>query len=148
MPGWSAPKDGAVRRNEPVFASGELVDDGELRGPELPGTQWSDVTRDWWDMWRRSPQAQRFRDTDWFFMLETARLVEIYWNPPEDATVSMVKSVGTEIRLRLQGYGNTDLDRQRMRMNIKPKSPVAVVPDEGAAEPASMADYRKRLGQA
>ena len=47
--------------------------DGAPVGPSLPDSlDWPDVTREWWETWRRSAQAKTFTDTDWSFLLDTA----------------------------------------------------------------------------
>ena len=153
MPGWSAPHEDAVRRNKPKFNSGELVYDGELRGPELEDIPegWCDKTRAWYDDWRRSAQAQRFDWGDWEYIQTVALLHNTLWNPilRQMLKATEMKAIATEIRVSMQTYGYTDGDRQRMRMTIKYPSDdnvteLAAVPeDEGKVVPI---DYRKRLG--
>jgi len=98
------------RRNAPptltVVASDEV-----LRGEPLPeGPDWPDATLEWWETWRRSPQASQFTDTDWSFLLDTALLHMAFWDG--DA------KVGAELRLRVAKFGATPEDRARLRLTI------------------------------
>jgi len=107
-----APKDPSTtrRRNAPPTLTVVAPDD-VVRGTELPeDLDWPDATLDWWETWRRSPQAQNFTDTDWSFLLDTALLHMALWDG--DAGVS------AELRLRVAKFGATPEDRARLRLSI------------------------------
>jgi hypothetical protein len=88
-----------------------IAADDVLRGPDLPDThEWPQQTRDWWDTWRKAPQAQTFTDTDWSFLLDTAVLHGEYWLGD--------RSVAAELRLRVAKFGATPEDRARLKMSI------------------------------
>lgn len=105
--------EGTRRRNAPPTLTVVKVD-GALRGaelPELPGEdEWPDATLEWWDTWRRSPQAQNFTDTDWSFLLDTALLHMAFWDGDT--------GVAAELRLRVAKFGATPEDRARLRLSI------------------------------
>lgn len=87
------------------------MDDGELRGPELPPVrEWPDRTLAWWETWRRAPQAAEFTATDWDFLLDTAVLHATFWEG--DARVA------PELRLRVAKFGATPEDRARLRLSV------------------------------
>lgn len=113
----------------------KLAADSEVRGPELPDEfAWSTRTRNWWETWRRSPQAQSMTPTDWEFMLETAALHHEFW---EGNT-----GIAAELRLRVAKFGATMEDRMRLRLQIENDA------DGAAPTPVrrdSSADRRRRL---
>ncbi len=85
--------------------------DGKKHGPELPDTfEWPKATLDWWDIWRTSPQASLFTETDWSFLLDTAILHGEFW--------SGNRSLAAELRLRVAKFGATPEDRARLRLDI------------------------------
>ncbi|MEU4386780.1 hypothetical protein [Promicromonospora sp. NPDC023805] len=112
-PAPTGKSEGTRRRNAPTVLTVVKADD-VLRGeelPELPGDdEWPDATLEWWDTWRRSPQAQNFTDTDWSFLLDTALLHMAFWDG--DA------GVAAELRLRVAKFGATPEDRARLRLSI------------------------------
>lgn len=91
-------------------ATAIVVDDGEVRGPELVG-DFSPFTRDWYDTWRRAPQGQLFTSTDWLRVRMLAPLVEAYSRRPSAAAFS-------EIRLNEERLGATYVDRVRARIRV------------------------------
>lgn len=108
-----APKDPAKRRrrNAAPVPTTVVVDDGQVRGPDLPeGHDWPEQTRIWWETWRSSPQAQMMTDTDWSFLLDTALLHAELW--------SGNGAVASELRLRVAKFGATPEDRARLRMQV------------------------------
>jgi len=120
-----APKDPAKRRRrnatEPETV---IVNDGELRGPELPegilpdDADWHPRTLQWWQTWRESPQASTFIDTDWDFLLDTALLHHVMWTKGRWEFAS-------EVRLRAAKYGATPEDRARLKLKVDdPSAPV------------------------
>jgi hypothetical protein len=89
-----------------------VVEDGEVRGPELVG-DFSPFTRDWYDTWRRSAQGQLFTSTDWLRVRMLAPLVDAYSRRPSAAAFS-------EIRLNEERLGATYVDRLRARIRVDP----------------------------
>lgn len=112
-----APKDASERmRRNKVDAPILLTTDDDVRGPDLPEThEWPQPTRDWWDTWRNSPQAQTFTTTDWDFLLDTAVLHAEYW-------LGDLKQAA-ELRLRVAKFGATPEDRARLKLTVgEPRS--------------------------
>lgn len=123
------PKEDKVRRNKDGWAEREIVYPDELRGFELPQVQmedkyggsyvfeWHSRTKEWWDKWRRSPQASVMEDSDWEGLLECAVLHTTFWNgglkPTELANLS------AQISRRVASYGATFEDRRKLRLSIK-----------------------------
>ena len=110
-----APKDTASRardqRRRHVVGMVAIAPDDEIRGPELPETfDWPDATRDWWELWRKSPQAQTFTETDWSFLLDTALLHMAFWDGD--------RSAAPELRLRVAKFGATPEDRARLKIAV------------------------------
>lgn len=125
-----APKPAAerVRRNADPAPEVTVEPDAELRGdplPELPPVldddgewrerPWPELTKAWWETWRRSPQAKTFTLTDWDFLLETALL--------HRAFVGGNLSLASELRLRAAKFGATVEDRMRLRLQIADPGP-------------------------
>ncbi|PZE34988.1 hypothetical protein [Curtobacterium sp. MCPF17_031] len=99
-------------------ATAIVVDDGEVRGPELVG-DFGPFTRNWYDTWRRSAQGQLFTSTDWLRVRMLAPLVEAYSRRPSAAAFS-------EIRLNEERLGATYVDRLRARIRIDPATDAVV----------------------
>lgn len=105
------------RKNADPFPHVKVSQDDELRGPELPegmlpgGDPWHRMTREWWETWRRSPQAQQMGDTDWAQLLETAVLHHWLWETGDP-------KYAAEVRQRVSKHGATREDRLRLRMDI------------------------------
>jgi len=112
-----APKDPSKRRRRNIdpIPTSSLVDDGQLRGPELPdvlaGQAWHPRTLAWWETWRRSPQAATFTATDWDFLIDTALMHHTMWAKGR-------WEFAAELRLRAGKFGATPEDRARLRMQI------------------------------
>lgn len=105
------PDPNARRRNKRP-APTVVVQDDQLRGPELPDTmQWPPQTVAWWDTWRRSPISQTFNDTSWSFLLDTALLHAALW-------LGDVR-VAPELRQRLAQFGATPADQVRLRLQVE-----------------------------
>lgn len=126
-----APRDPSARRRRNAAEPLTVVeDDAMVRGPELPdGLDWPDATRDWWEIWRNSPQAQTFTDTDWSFLLDTAILHMEFWDGD--------RSVAAELRLRAAKFGATPEDRARLKIAV-------TSPAERGAKPAPRTRSPKR----
>lgn len=138
-----APKATRSRARDAKARDAEMQpveDDGALRGPELPEgvlpdqESWHPRTVQWWETWRRSPQAQTFIETDWDFLLDTALLHHVMWTKGKWEFAS-------EVRLRAAKYGATPEDRMRLKLKIE--TPADKPPPAETARPAS--DRRKSL---
>lgn len=145
-----APKDPSkrVRRNSDPSAS-TILRFEESEQPDLPDFTvqvevdgelvsrkyaWPESTREWWAMWRDSPQAEHFGSTDWSFLLDTALLHAAVWGRGETKHAA-------ELRLRVAKFGATPEDRARLRMQFA---------DADAADSkrdTSGASARERRGQ-
>jgi hypothetical protein len=139
-----APKEMRSRARDSRARDAELnrvEDDGEVRGPELPEgvlpdqESWHLRTVQWWETWRRSPQAQTFIATDWDFLLDTALLHHVMWTKGRWEFAS-------EVRLRAAKYGATPEDRMRLKLKIDAPGASAPAPPE---TPRSTSDRRKNL---
>lgn len=117
-----APNPNAIRRNKkPEFTP--LQQDGEIRGYDLPEgvlgqdakgnpIPWHPITRQWWENWRRSPQASRMlSEPDWDYLLDTALMHNAMWAKGRWEFAS-------EVRLRVAKFGATPDDRNRLRAEI------------------------------
>ncbi|WP_205847580.1 hypothetical protein [Plantibacter flavus] len=72
--------------------------------------EWPAMTQDWWAMLAHHPLAAEFIETDWSYLMETARLHAEFW---------MGKlSLAAELRLREAKYGFTPEDRARLRIQF------------------------------
>lgn len=78
------------------------------RDGELIEFVWPERTREWWELWKASPQAEHFGSTDWDFLLDTALIHARYWRGDT--------SLAAELRLRVAKHGATMEDRARLRM--------------------------------
>lgn len=113
-----APKPADQRRHrikDPI-ATAHIVDDGQRLGPEiekLTGRKdWPPLVLSWFEIWRTSPQAKQFIDTDWQRLGMVAFLYEQYLIEPKASILS-------EIRLNEERLGATIVDRQRARMQVE-----------------------------
>jgi hypothetical protein len=138
-----APKGTRSRARDSRARDAEMnrvEDDGELRGPLLPegvlpdDEDWHPRTRQWWETWRRSPQAQTFIETDWDFLLDTALLHHVMWTKGRWEFAS-------EVRLRAAKYGATPEDRMRLKLKIETPADKLAAPET----PRSTSDRRKNL---
>ena len=88
----------------------EEAEQPELR--ELPGgEEWCEATKQWWQMWARSPQAEHFGSTDWDFLLDTALIHNDVWGFLNFDRLP-------ELRIRVAKFGATPEDRARLRMQF------------------------------
>ena len=103
-----APAPSKRRRNKDSDpeATSVLVDDGGLRGPELPegvlpdGEDWHPQTRALWDALRRNPLLADEPDLGWQFLVDTALMHHTMWQKGRWEFAS-------EVRLRVAKYGAT-----------------------------------------
>ena len=69
MPGYGPPPaENRRRTNKDEFEEQAVTvsSDGGVHGPELPhGVLYTPRTVDWYETWRRAPQAAAFVGTDW-----------------------------------------------------------------------------------
>lgn len=131
-----APKPADQRRHrikDPIPTT-NLVDDGALLGPELDKLtgrkNWPPQVQNWYKIWRSSPQAKQFIDTDWQRLGMVAYLLEQYLTDPKSTILS-------EIRLNEERLGATVVDRQRARMQIETKEKaqvLSIVPGSSARD--------------
>lgn len=78
--------------------------------PDLPDdVDWHARTQAWWEMWKRSAQAESFTETDWSFLLDTALMHHAMWSRGQ-------WTLAAEVRLRVAKFGATPEDRARLRM--------------------------------
>lgn len=121
-----APKDPSkrARTNKDVIQL-RVVEVQPMEQPELPSFsimvtvdeqlvtqefEWPAMTQDWWAMLAHHPLANEFIETDWSYLMETARLHAEFW---------MGKlSLAAELRLREGKYGFTPEDRARLRIQF------------------------------
>jgi hypothetical protein len=130
-----APKPVLTRPNDQARREAELkrvTSDDVLRGPELPDGDWHPQTVQWWDHWRRSPQAKLMTVTDWDVLAETAIFHTRLWQGEV--------SVGPELRLRVSKFGATVEDRLRLKMTLDDDLEAM----KKAASPAAVPSDRKR----
>lgn len=124
------PKDDEdrVRRNAPKLDTVEVeADEFEiLRGfdlPEHPNWKWTKLTQEWWEMWRRSPQAKLMEESDWWSLLEAAMIHHELWRIRTPAMKPMtpmnMATLMSELRRREDAFGATWEARQRLRLKIK-----------------------------
>ncbi|MFD9282783.1 hypothetical protein ACFWD7_36915 [Streptomyces mirabilis] len=115
-----APKDPSrrARRNKDAIPQTVLRFE-HAEAPELPDFRierdgdlvefvWPERTREWWQMWIDSPQAEHLGSADWQYLLDTALIHARLWRG--DLTAA------GELRLRVAAFGATPADRARLRM--------------------------------
>jgi len=96
--------------------------------PKLPtGKKYLKATKDWFETWRRSPQASQFSKTDWQRLIMLAPLIDLYFRAP-------TKELFAEIRKTEADLGATVADRQRLRWVI-PAGTVSAPPTEEPTAP-------------
>lgn len=135
------PDSERVRRNVDDVPTTTVEADGKLHGSPLPEgvleDGWPRATRDWWETWRRSPQAQAFTETDWAFLLDTALLHAQFWRGSN--------ALAPELRLRVAKFGATVEDRLRLRLSISQPPAAGAAKPSGGDEVGARRDRRKRL---
>ena len=130
-----APKASRARKRDEQETE-LLVDDGALRGPELPegvlpdGEDWHPQTRALWDALRRNPLLADEPDLGWQFLVDTALMHHTMWQKGRWEFAS-------EVRLRVAKYGATPEDRQRLKVKI-------ATPEQVKAESDTPADTTSR----
>lgn len=109
---------------QPELPSFQVSDDNGLHE-----YQWPAATRDWWQMWAESAQAESFTATDWSFLLDTAVIHAKLWMGNAAAAA--------ELRLRVAKFGATPEDRARLRMQFAQADEA-----DGKRRPSVSAEYR------
>lgn len=136
------PKDPALRqrRNKAVGgASLPAEGSGYQRAPRLPAdVDWHPMTRRWWrDTWH-SPMAAEYVQVDLHALLRIACLVDAFWKEPS-------KELAAELRLQLQAFGQTPLDRRRLQWEVEKVEAVAHKRQPAPVLPAPVDDPRDVL---
>lgn len=125
------PDDSRRRRNAPTHGPERaIVPDEVVRGPE-PSPTWSDPVVEWFETWRRAPQAQLFEATDWQRLKMLAPVVE-------RALLTGSSEAMKEVRMTESLLGATVADRLRTRIRIDRDT-------EAAPHLASVTDARERI---
>jgi hypothetical protein len=131
------PSENKRRRNEDEFAEHAITvaDEGVVHGPELPGAgEYGPRTVDWYETWRRAPQAGAFTGTDWQRLAMLAPIVDAYWAEPSTRLLA-------EIRLNESLLGATHVDRMRARIKVEAPRPAAPAAAAGVTD---MTEARRR----
>jgi len=103
------------------------TDDGTLLGMPLPdespidGSPWCERTLEWWDVWRKAPQAKLMGTTDWETMLEAAIIHNELWKPRtgRPLATTAVANYLAELRRRVGAFGATWEDRQKLQISVQ-----------------------------
>ncbi|MET9953520.1 hypothetical protein ABZ135_18485 [Streptomyces sp. NPDC006339] len=112
------PSENKRRRNKDELAEygASVQADAEVHGPELPhAALYGPRTIDWYETWRRAPQAGAFVATDWQRLQMLAPLVDLFFLEPSVKLLS-------EIRLNEGLLGATHADRLRARIKVEPQT--------------------------
>lgn len=146
MPG-PPPNPQRVRRNADPYPTVKLTQSAKPRGPELPadaldaGEEWHPRVVEWWEAWRRSPQAsQMTTDPDWQELLVAARIYQDFWTSRRGRATR-----AAEMRMRVSAFGATYADRLRLRWELDLEDP-APVGDPSIATVTDLDARRDRLG--
>jgi hypothetical protein len=136
------PSENKRRRNKDEYADQAVTvsADGTVEGPELPGADgYLPQTVEWYETWRRAPQAAVFTVTDWQRLHMLAPIVDAFWQEPSTKLLS-------EIRLNESLMGATHLDRMRARIKIEQPKPT---PQRAqSSKVADLTSRRRRLTDA
>lgn len=130
-----APKDPSrrARRNKDTIPQ-TILRFERAEPPDLPEDRdWHPRTRAWWEMWKRSPQAEVMSETDWSFLLDTALMHDAMWSKGQ-------WTLAAEVRLRVAKMGATPEDRARLRMVF------AEADEKDAKRPPAQSSARERYG--
>jgi hypothetical protein len=110
------PKDPDKRERRNAEAAMTDLEHAEVVAPLLPGrSRYVKATREWYDVWCRSPQAGQFLSTDWLRLHMLAKLVDQFHRAKEP---TVAKQLLSEIRLNEQKLGGTAEDRLRLRWRM------------------------------
>lgn len=95
-----------VKPELPEFNVAVTIDDEIVYQP----FEWPEQTRQWWADLDSHPLKDTFFETDWSYLLDTARLHAEFW-------LGNLK-LAPELRLREAKYGFTPEDRARLRIQV------------------------------
>jgi hypothetical protein len=110
------PKDPDKRERRNAEVAMTELDDAAVEAPPLPGrSRYVKATREWYEVWCRSPQAGQFLSTDWLRLHMLAKLVDQFHRAKEP---TVAKQLLSEIRLNEQKLGGTAEDRLRLRWRM------------------------------
>jgi len=143
LPGEHFTRERDARRLSKAKASHVSGTDGDPIGPtlsELTGVKaadWPKPVRDWFDAWRRSPQARLFvSEVEWRALARWAYLLQMV-HDPDTSHQSRIQSWNSLARLE-SSLGATHVDRIKSHMKIKPA-------ETEAPKPPATVDYRAML---
>lgn len=120
------PQDGGSRRQFEFTELGrEPVKDAPQLGRRPGGGRWLVEVREWWETWRRSPQASQFVDTDWRTLRRAAFLLDLFYREPSASLAAEVRQIESKL-------GATVDDRMRLRLRIHSRG--AASAEESSAE--------------
>lgn len=133
MAGYTLPKspERRARRNKDpvparVFAV-EPVEPYELPSDLLPdGEGWHPATLRWWSRWCESPLAEGLPEVDWS-ELEACAVLHHQFMLKRSFTLA------GELRLRMQSFGATPLDRARLRYQVASADQIEDIRDRSRA---------------
>lgn len=109
-----APKDPSKRRNRSAPLRGEWVDLPELAKPilpELPEGEWSERTKNAWQMWREDPATGQLTKAGIAAAIDAIYLYEEF--------VQGETKLAAELRLRMDGLGLTPKGKRDLRWRTK-----------------------------
>lgn len=135
MPGpLRKPDDQRARRNKDVIPF-KVVERRPEPQPELPPiVDWHIQTELWWMVWGRDPLAAEFTDLEWSYLIETAMIVNEFWNGD--------MRLAGELRMRAAKFGVTPEDRARLRIQVVTAANVEEERDARHDVPSSRDRYR------
>lgn len=136
------PKPDAIRqrRNRSTTQATLSADGQAKRAPALlpKDREWHKLTRAWWhDTWH-SPMAAEYVGVDVHALYRLAVLIDDFWKEPG-------KETAAEIRLQLQAFGQTPLDRRRLQWEIERVEQTSRKPPTVQAPPVAGDDPRDLL---
>lgn len=123
-----------ARRNADPIPTAQLRFEPAAQPPLPDGVDWHPRTRQWWEMWGNSPQAEHFMACDWDFLIDTALMHHDLWSKHQ-------WTLAAEVRLRVAKYGATPEDRARLRMQF------ADADEKDSKRPVAQSTARERYGQ-
>jgi hypothetical protein len=140
--GFVLPKE--RRKSEPDI---QLPDwDGEVRGPELrdhpEGYDWHPYTVEWWETWRRSPQAMYCIETDWESLFQGAVVHDRVMRGVSNTALAALTG---ELRKREGMFGAALEDR--LRLNMSKSTPRKETSAEMEFEVQRAVNYFERVNQ-
>ena len=126
--------DGQIRhRVKPTYEWTD-VPDVPFEGQELTG-RWSKAVREWWADLSTMPHCALWKQTDWRFAIETARVAAEFYR----GDMKLAK----ELRDREKQMGFTHDDRRAIRIRYQPPE----TEGEESAGVTSLDDYRAALSE-